>query len=226
MEENITSSFPTDWIDVLYRSLSDMEIDYQTLNNSVICGIQTILDSTAKILTENYTELLLDSVSALIKKLDELSFDELPAEPYISVPEEKLEPLRNMAKFVPEEKREEFQEIIAPETNKKTKIITLENLYKIVMLVLAILALITPVSLDDETKELLREQNEIGLERNEIELERNSIEYQKAESLDKIAESFMDFVEYVKESGICIPEHINAVPDDADTLPDSIDVLD
>lgn len=219
MEENITSSFPTDWIDVLYRSLSNMEIDYQTLNNSVICGIQMLLDSTTKILTENYTELLLASVSALIKKLDELSFDELPAEPYISVPEEKLEPLRNMAKFVPEEKREEFQEIIAPEKNKKPKIITLENLYKLVMLILTILALISPVSLDDETKELLHEKNE-------IELERNDIERQKAESLDKIAESFMDFVEYVKESGICIPEHINAVPDDADTLPDSIDMLD
>lgn len=220
-------------IDALCKSLFDMEIDYQAINDSILNLCKALSSSMVKILTENYVELLTASLFALIESVRELPIDELQEESYISVPEEKLEPLREMAQLVPEEKREEFQKIIAPEEGKKPKIITLENLYKIAMLVLTIITLIRPVSIDGETKQIMREQNEIGQRQVEINLERNEIERQKAASLDKLAEGFMEFVEYVKETGICVSKQvdtiqhdIDTIPHDADNFPNSIDMID
>lgn len=225
MTEYNTSSFWDGQIDALYKSLSEMTIDYQAINDSILSGFQELLDSTTKILTENYAELLTASLYALVESMAGLPIDELQAESYISVPVEKLEPLLEMTQFVPEDKQEEFQEIIAPERGKKSKIITLENFYKIATLVLAILTLVRPISVDDETKEIMREHNEINQRQVEINLERNEIEHQKAASMDKIVYALTDFFEYVKESGICIQKQTDVTLDDIDFAVNNIDAI-
>lgn len=148
------------WADELVRAVSDMAINSQAINDSMNEAAKKLVESMSGLFTEDYTKSLQASLSALVEKLGTLPINELQEESYILVPDEKLEPLREMAKFVPEEKQGEFQEIISP-AKEKDKILTPANIIALLALICSIVSMLNsfkPQDMSEDSKNFFREE--------------------------------------------------------------------
>lgn len=217
------SAFSDAWINDLYQSLADMATNYQAINDGIVNGIQTLLDSTAELLTENYMELLLASISSMAKQLEEYQFDSLQPEQYISVPKETLEPLREMTKFVPEEKREEFQEIVSDKESKASKILTVENVKWLLGLIIPMLFSLCLFYLPNKNEEKSLQEDQ----------KQTAIMQEQVDSTDRLADNIGDLIHCIENIGSYIhiqidiaPNNINEVPNDIEPIPDGIDMID
>ena len=133
----------------------------------------------------------------------------------IEIPEGTLEPLRELAPLVPEDKREEFEEIVAPEKAAEKKILTIENIKWLLGIILPILFTFYMNQLPDKTAE---EHNQ--LHREEIATQQEEIELRKEE-----IKLFREFFDYVKENGIGLPEQVDVVPEHVETIDEDVDAL-
>lgn len=151
------------WADELVRAVSDMAINSQAINDSMNEAAKKLVESMSGLFTEDYTKSLQASLSALAEKLGAIPIDELQTEPYISVPEEELEPFRKMEQFIPEAKREEFKEIVAPAKDKK-KFLTPMNIITLLGVIFTFISMLNsfkpqePQDLSDDSKKFIHEE--------------------------------------------------------------------
>lgn len=127
--------------------------------------------------------------------------------PAISVPEETIAPIREMALFVPEENREEFQKIVAPDSTGKNKIISTENIKWLIATIISVIAILVSLktqTIDEETKQILRNRNEI--------------EEDKLEVMESGLTAINNLLEYLQEAGVDIRKDSLSITEQTDLI--------
>ena len=126
-----------------------------------------------------------------------------------------LDSLQKLLPLVPEEKREEFGKIVAPEKSKEWKLITAENIKWLLGIIIPILVTIYLHQLPDKNAEesLQLQREELAVKQEENELRRENMEL------------FCEFFDYIKENGIGFSEQISTLPEQFDTFENDTDPI-
>lgn len=172
-----------------------------------------------------------EAIALVIDRLSEICIDASATDDFVMLDEATVEVLQEAVPLIPEEKREEHKEIITPKQGENAKNIAISVLCQIITWILMI-TLVQSVSIDEETKEIMREQVAVGWEQAAIaqeqldaEKERNDIERQKVELSDKLFEKIDELIEYVKQDRIGFSDSVNVIKDEENVIVDSKDTV-
>lgn len=159
MENNYSGLYK--FCEVMQRFMSEsVATQPQAIDNLIgkIDRIKEIL-STSFIAIENI-EKFAESLSPLIDALGKSVVDS-EASQYISVPGDTMETIREFAPLIPEDKKEQFEEIVAPEQSTERKLLTKENVMWLIALIVSIISMLNsfnPQELSDDSKQFISKE--------------------------------------------------------------------
>lgn len=162
-------------IDLLKDIIAGMAIQTMGATKETSSMTDTILDAMCEIdrIESDITSQVLaearNAVSALSEQLLKSSVypfrleNQLTGQKDIEISNSALESLQKLSPLVPEEKLEEFEEIVAQETGKK-KLLTPENVIALLALIVSIISMINsfkpqdPQNLSDDSKQFIHDE--------------------------------------------------------------------
>lgn len=195
-----------------YRRIA-LDVDWSplTTNMTIISGlVKTSLDL-------DLSSRLADAIRPVLESFEasRLELADLCASRVVSLSDETLEALKSLETYVPEEKQEEFQEIIQPGPAKKGNRMTFDRVLSLVMLLLTLLTLLTTFLPDKEAQ--LSNANEAAMlenqrETNELLAEQN-----------RLLKNISDALQAVRDDCDAVPELAGAIDDLLQDASDGVD---
>lgn len=194
--------------DILAQNIETVIVGY----NSVAQTFSAIADTIGKLMSEEFSESMLQSIEAINTVLNSWSSalcdDTKDVQDCITLDEKALESLQEVIPFFPEEKQDEFQEAITPKFGERTKELSVQMICQIITWILMILSLLSSVP-DSETKDIMREQIEST----------NKIE----NSLGHLAEAIENSIKSVDNRNIEVTLNVNIIGNGDDTILEIVD---
>ena len=166
--------------------------------------------SSAELRIVNLLEDMVQSLTQITQTSHE-AYQQL--EESIEIPESTLESLRELSPLVPEEKREEFSEIIAPAKAADRKILTVENLKWLIGIILPIFLYLLPDKNAEEHNQLHKDSNEIA---------RETVELLEPDSEEEMVEKFL---KYLDDNGFALMKKDEVVYDQLEGIPNCVGAL-
>lgn len=181
---------------------AEMESVVSNISEMLIQGnlskaISAISKNMFQNMTNTYIQELRISTKLLLSTLEPMAqmvAHGIPMGSGVTISAEILETVRKMEPLVPEENREEFEELVALPNGGKEKLLTLDKICKLVSLIAAIVTIFYYTH-DMALKISENKQKQADDDKKQAEIKLREDELELA----------YEFFEYIKENGICVP---------------------
>lgn len=208
MESSVSNS--PNMYDLFQARRESITANMSQVNSVCIAQIAVLRDITLQIANNCFplsldasAKFSVDILPLLAERLRELSKNYPQPEAFVVVPDEMLDSVRNLEPFVPEEQREEFENLVAPPRDGKAKKLPANTFIGILGIILQIIIVLqnNASGLQTETfieqnyrqielQETIIRQNDTQIE---IDKEKLDLERRKADALERIGDILQFF---------------------------------